>query len=65
MADEYLRNLPVPFFSQRQNDYILNTYYEQDVKDDATGCKIRISNVCLHCICSYKNKVFDIQSFLC
>ncbi len=32
MADEYLRNLPVPFFSQRQNDYF---WYKRYTKKEA------------------------------
>lgn len=35
MSEEYLRNLPVPFFSQRQNDYqwIERFQNEEDAKD--------------------------------
>lgn len=31
MSENHLRNLPVPFFSQRQNDYVLNEYYTANV----------------------------------
>ena len=37
MPDTHLRNLPVPFFSQRQNDYTLKEYYTSDVYDDKTN----------------------------
>ena len=37
MSDTHLRNLPVPFFSQRQNDYTLKEYYTSDVYDDKTN----------------------------
>jgi hypothetical protein len=33
----YLRNLPVPFFSQRQNDFILKEYYLEDIRNKSTG----------------------------
>ena len=36
MANGHLRNLPVPFFSQRQNDYILQEKYEIEIKDPIT-----------------------------
>ena len=31
MSENHLRNLPVPFFSQRQNDYVLKEYYTANV----------------------------------
>ena len=31
MSENHLRNLPVPFFSQQQNDYVLNEYYTANV----------------------------------
>ena len=37
MPNTHLRNLPVPFFSQRQNDYTLKEYYTSDVYDDKTN----------------------------
>lgn len=37
MSENHLRNLPVPFFSQRKNDYILKDYYTSDVYDDKTN----------------------------
>ena len=33
----YLRNLPVPFFSQRQNDFTLKEYYLEDIQNKSTG----------------------------
>lgn len=30
--NNHFRNLPVPFFSQRQNDYILEEYFTSDIK---------------------------------
>ena len=37
MPNTHLRNLSVPFFSQRKNDYILKDYYTSDVYDDKTN----------------------------
>ena len=34
MSDVFLRNLPVPFFSQRQNDYVLVEKYDRDIKNE-------------------------------
>lgn len=33
MSELYLRNLPVPFFSQRENSYIWKQKYETDKKN--------------------------------
>jgi len=34
MSELYLRNLPVPFFSQRENEYIWKQRYETDQKNN-------------------------------
>lgn len=36
MSELYLRNLPVPFFSQRENSYIWKQKYEKEITDDET-----------------------------
>ena len=40
MADKYLRNLPVPFFSQRQNDYLWEERYTSKTKASDAGMNL-------------------------
>lgn len=53
--DNHLRNLPVPFFSQRQNDYTLKTYYFDGEEDEngtihsSSDVKAEISMDCRTC----------------
>ena len=40
MSDEHLRNLPVPFYSQRKNEYIWHERYTDEKEAEKAGKKV-------------------------